>query len=1103
MFVLNTPNILKGEGKWFLLIQESKFEDMNLTEAIITVNSNGPGSTALVALDNLSIIIQNSFARGINWRRSSHGLISSSNGLISSSIQNIGRSSNKTDFAITIVNCSFVDITGSTGLIISMIEPMFESVVLIKNCHFSLISSSGPGAIVNPSIDALSNFTSHTTHNDTPDDESKRKPTFVIIGNSFETISSSSGAIFYWKSTSKGTSIFSEGNSFRDINCSDDGGIIFGSYLPRNPSLINMGWEQTLNVVSRDDTVFNVSESQNGGVIYVEGVSQFINISILNITVMGINCSGNGSVAYVASPKFTFHSLKQPRLAENQPSQLSHVGTINISNSSIRSIAAQNGGIIYENTPGDTVSLVFDSNLVENVSVSGRGGAFYLVKPIISINSNIFENVNALAGPIIYSVSDQINLTNFEISNVINPPPSMPFYSVESISLHISFIPLDGSLPITLEYQDTAPYYRTASRLTSYSLSQYQINLTLVSNGFQTNLPVYDQSTDKSVSLDFISNRGSIQRSEGKNCSTSSCIVNASAITLKGLADELILVNASYHSEFYNPFQQFYIRLRGCQPGEFNNTRLNECTYCNPGTYSLTSNSTKCSECPTGAICKGGTEIIINEGFFRSNIASANLHIINCNDSGRNGWRCSGGANNSCLEPFSGPVCLQCDRAKGYVMNANSGSCTKCLDKSTLFVVSAALLIVTVAYQIMMTIVTFKENKKAHMYFQKHKKELLTQPGRFFVLLSTYTQIITIVSSLDEGGSSSLFNIINVVGNPYHQVVVSFQCLCQEYNPDPLKALQVQVLTYVLSPLIKVLVVMIIEFLRNLIWRDSEGQTRKKSLVRVGAVAVVLIWLEQPGIVGILCKYLTWTKLDPFDDETYIKTHNSISCSMDGYSSFKRNVVIPALTFWAFIIPLGIFALLYKIRHKLFVWQSLRIVFGFFYNGYSEKSYYWGVLILIFKLTIYVLNAILKTPLVIKGYIFMAIIQFYFFLLKRKTPYLYKYLYLADKYCCMAYIITLILEFIKLGTESSGIKEACRVLGVITIVFAGCYMVLIMLWLYSLTLLEMIRKCKRQQKQKQTQQEILELLRVYHNSHPSHIDRHHRRGGICITLPER
>ena len=238
MFVLNTPNILKGEGKWFLLIQESKFEDMNLTEAIITVSSNDPGSTALVALDNLSIIIQNSFARGINWRRSSHGLISSSNGLISSSIQNIGRSSNKTDFAITIVNCSFVDITGSTGLIISMIEPMFESVVLIKNCHFSLISSSGPGAIVNPSIDALSNFTSHTTHNDTPDDESKRKPTFVIIGNSFETISSSSGAIFYWKSTSKGTSIFSEGNSFRDINCSDDGGIIFGSYLPRNPSLI-------------------------------------------------------------------------------------------------------------------------------------------------------------------------------------------------------------------------------------------------------------------------------------------------------------------------------------------------------------------------------------------------------------------------------------------------------------------------------------------------------------------------------------------------------------------------------------------------------------------------------------------------------------------------------------------------------------------------------------------------------------------------------------------------------------------------------------------------------------------------------------------------
>mgnify|MGYP000853260935 CR=1 FL=1 len=249
----------------------------------------------------------------------------------------------------------------------------------------------------------------------------------------------------------------------------------------------------------------------------------------------------------------------------------------------------------------------------------------------------------------------------------------------------------------------------------------------------------------------------------------------------------------------------------------------------------------------------------------------------------------------------------------------------------------------SIAYQITITIITYKENKRIHLQYQTHHCLNPIQPGQFLVIFSAYTQIISVVANVDENTISLLLTATDVVGNPYTQIMFSLQCLYLLRIPDLFKGLQFQVLLHVFSPLIKISIVMLFEFLRNLIWKDPAGLGKQKSLVRIGAVTVVLILLQQPGIIGVLCKYLTCWQLDPFVNRHYIKAFNSIQCHTERYNLFKSTVVVPALTFWALLIPSGIFVILYKMRRKLFVSESLRIIFGNFYNSYDERSYYWGV----------------------------------------------------------------------------------------------------------------------------------------------------------------
>jgi len=66
------------------------------------------------------------------------------------------------------------------------------------------------------------------------------------------------------------------------------------------------------------------------------------------------------------------------------------------------------------------------------------------------------------------------------------------------------------------------------------------------------------------------------------------------------------------------------IDLRECVIGEEETN--SKCIVCSPGKFSLFENSKSCDNCPDHAICRGGAEIDVNEGYWRASFISSNIH---------------------------------------------------------------------------------------------------------------------------------------------------------------------------------------------------------------------------------------------------------------------------------------------------------------------------------------------------------------------------------------------------------------------------------------------------------------------------------------------
>lgn len=68
------------------------------------------------------------------------------------------------------------------------------------------------------------------------------------------------------------------------------------------------------------------------------------------------------------------------------------------------------------------------------------------------------------------------------------------------------------------------------------------------------------------------------------------------------------------------------VKMRNCIEGEIYNPVSKSCTTCPYKTYSFNPNDTSCTDCPQNAVCLGGTNLMVNPGFWKSSNLSVDIH---------------------------------------------------------------------------------------------------------------------------------------------------------------------------------------------------------------------------------------------------------------------------------------------------------------------------------------------------------------------------------------------------------------------------------------------------------------------------------------------
>lgn len=161
---------------------------------------------------------------------------------------------------------------------------------------------------------------------------------------------------------------------------------------------------------------------------------------------------------------------------------------------------------------------------------------------------------------------------------------------------------------------------------------------------------------------------------------------------------------------------------------------------------------------------------------------------------------------------------------------------------------------------------------------------------------------------------------------------------------------------------------------------------------------------------------------------------------------------------------------LFKNKKHLNSSERLRIVFGGLYSNYTSETYYWGIIIIIFKITMFTLDSILDLSESGKSLVFLMLLHPYYILYKRKRPHLFDDLQRAEKFVILSFIWSLVAVLIKNNYDHYLVSKACDLVMLIANAVGIGYLLYKISFVYLKKVVEVIAKLKEkwanQQKKK-------------------------------------
>lgn len=155
---------------------------------------------------------------------------------------------------------------------------------------------------------------------------------------------------------------------------------------------------------------------------------------------------------------------------------------------------------------------------------------------------------------------------------------------------------------------------------------------------------------------------------------------------------------------------------------------------------------------------------------------------------------------------------------------------------------------------------------------------------------------------------------------------------------------------------------------------------------------------------------------------------------------------------------------------------------------------------------LFTLGSVLTLADIAKAQIFFWIVQLYYELLLRSSPYTEKALFQAEKYCAQAYRLTLLTITFKLSLQNTGLSIACDILSVLTAIDAVAYIIFHVAKLHLKTLKDNVKKFLKIRKENAETKKLFKLtlasLRKHHfEKEEISFEKHRRRIVISVERP--
>ncbi|KAL4503144.1 hypothetical protein ABPG72_014373 [Tetrahymena utriculariae] len=478
------------------------------------------------------------------------------------------------------------------------------------------------------------------------------------------------------------------------------------------------------------------------------------------------------------------------------------------------------------------------------------------------------------------------------------------------------------------------------------------------------------------------------------------------------------LQNPQNSSQFFVPEFNEYIEIqfRQCQVGEVfmqkQAGQLEYCKQCPDGMYSLadpysnSSASLSCIICPTTAVNCYRDIIELKNGYWRENNSTDT--IVACVNAPNN---CQGESSESkfyCKQGYIGPLCETCDiESKIWpdrYSQVGNYQCKRCDSLQSYYIMQGLAFLLIICYVIYGVIQSnFVSKKKIMGYYLRMAgfasigtSDCEDYTSIFLKFLMHYLYISKIINKLNFK-LPFVFDFIQVqISTPIDQMRFVPDCYRSLFNQQLKPVYSRQVISQIV-PLFYLTSVSIIYFLLV-----QAKKIRHNSNQIFNGLVFLFIFIQPDLLSGLISA----TSCRTIGDTQYITDDISSLCLSRDHIIFILSFSLPFFIIWAFILPSILFYGIYKLRKNLDFIKA-RIRYGFLYQEYRLKIFYWEFLKIALKLIITVIANFISDNEILKSSISTLFILLYVLLSIRLRPYQSHLFNKCDQYSHIILIVIL------------------------------------------------------------------------------------------------